>query len=243
MPAKLYTEIIRDLAKWDKPLFQIVPVNYGEFFLYPDWYKLLDLIKRKLPDTSICIPTNGILVDQEVVAKLASIPNIQVINFSINAFFEETYAHFTGTSAENLNNIHASMMRLKILRPDILLRASMVFDPIYCSDLQRDLFIEYWKSLAEVWILPAASACRGTEIKILRRIPCRSIFSDFVIGYDGKLSSCCFDAGFTLDLGNLSDFDGNVLKAWSNPKLDQLRKLHNEHRRQEIPLCRGCTFE
>ena len=240
MSVELYTEIINDVARWEEPLFELIPVNYGEFFLYEHWFDLLNLIKEKLPRTRVAIPTNGSLIDEETIKKLITIPQIWVINFSINAFFKETYESFMGLPAENMDRIHRTVMRIKTLRPDITIRQSMVFDPRYSTDLERDLFEDYWGGLAETWILPAASAGRPDNAPLKPvKIPCRSIFTDFVIGFNGKLSSCCFDAGFRIDLG---EYSGNALKDWKNTKIEELRKLHNEHKRDEVPLCKSCTF-
>ncbi len=144
MPVELYTEIINDISRWEEPLFELIPVNYGEFFLYEHWFDLLNLIKEKLPRTRVAIPTNGSLIDEETIKKLITIPNIWVINFSINGFFKETYESFMGLPAENMDRIHRTVMRLKTLRPDITIRQSMVFDPRYSTDLERDVFEDYF---------------------------------------------------------------------------------------------------
>jgi len=248
MPFDLIKQVINDVARWEKPLDEIVPVNYGEFFLRKDWFDILTLIAQKLPATEITLATNGALVSESVVFKLCSIPNFRVINFSVNGYFAETYEKFMGLKADTIKGIRKAIAQFKVLRPDIRLKASMVFDPMYQSDLERDFFEQYWAGAVswnpmlnkpDVWAIAAASCGRGTPIKIPRVLPCRSIFSDFVIGYDGKLSSCCFDAGMVLDLGNYS---GDTRKDWDNGKLTDLRRLHNENRREEIPLCRDCSF-
>ena len=240
MSISMIAQILEDISQWNTPLTEIVPVNYGELFMRKDWYLILTMLANKLPRTGIVLPTNGALLDADKVSQLCRIPTLRIINFSINAFFDETYEEFMGLKAENIRKIEVLIKQLKAERPDIVIWASMVFDPQYCSDLQRDAFINHWRQFAFPQIIPAASAGRGTQIKILRTIPCRSIFSDFVIGYDGKLSSCCFDANMHLDLGY---FTNNIKGDWRNPKLENLRKLHNQHRRQEIPLCKDCTYE
>lgn len=239
MPKELILQILDDVSRWEKPLAEVVPVNYGEVFLYPDWEWLMRIISQKLPQTTMTLATNGALLDEAVAMKISTIPTLRIINFSINAYYDETYEKFMGLKAEVIPQIRRIVTLLRILRPDIRQKVSMVFDPQYQDDMERDLFKNYWISYAEPWVLPAASAGRGTIIKIPRVLPCRSIFSDFVIGFDGKLSSCCFDCSFALDLGNYSD---NVKKDWLNDKIEELRRIHNEGRRTEIPLCSSCSF-
>ena len=236
----LIAEIVNDVARWAEPLIEIVPVNYGEFFMREDWLQILQLIGAKLPKTQIVLPTNGALLDMSKAKALCKISTLRIINFSINAFFDETYEKFMGLNPDILRQIEKVMRLIKVLRPDIALWASMVFDPQYCSDLERDRFIEYWREIAHPQILPAASAGRGTKILIPRVRPCRSIFSDIVVGFDRKISSCCFDADFSIDLGW---YDGNLLGNWWSKEMVILREKHNEGRRQEIPLCKRCSFE
>ncbi len=239
MDVTLIVKILDDVARWEKSLDEIVPIGYGEFFMRKDWAWILGMIASKLPKTRIVIPTNGSLLDSEKVDILCQIPTLKVINFSINALFDETYESFMGLPSSNIPKIKGLMEEIKISRPDILVRASMVFDPKYQTDIERDAFMASWEKIADVQIMAAASAGRRENKPYQRvKLPCRSLFADIVIGYDEKLSSCCFDAGFRLDLGKYS---GNLKKDWLNPKLEAFRKLHNEHRRQESDLCKVCS--
>lgn len=238
MSFELIGEILDDVSRWPEPLTEIIPVNYGEFFMRPDWLAILKVIAHKLPKTQIVIPTNGLLLDDAKIDALCTIPTVKLINFSINAFFEETYEAFMGCKAD-FERLEQSMKLIKVMRPDITLWASMVSDPEFSTDLERDKFIQRWNPFAHPQILPAASAGRGKQIWNAVELPCRSIFSDMVIGFDRKISSCCFDAGFTLDLGY---YDGDLLRNWWSKEMVSFREVHNEHRREEIALCKNCTF-
>ena len=240
MPFELILQILDDVSKWKKPLTEIVPVNYGEIFLRSDWYEILCLIAQTLPFTQIVLPTNGSFLNTESVTKICHIPTVRIINLSVNAYFDETYEAFTGLKAETIPNIRKAVAQFRILRPDITLWASLIFDPAYITDLEKDEFIRYWMGWAIPQILPAASAGRPDKVPIIKTlIPCRSIFSDIVIGYDGKISSCCWDASFNLELGH---YQGNLLDNWHGKELTELRRFHNAGQRQQIPLCSRCTF-
>lgn len=250
MPIDMIRDILKDVSKWGKLLEEIVPVNYGEFFLREDWFEILTMIAQKLPYTVITLATNGSLLTDKEVINLCQIPTFKIVNFSVNAYFEETYKEFMGLNPDTIQKIRKAMAQFRVLRPDIWTKVSMVFDPEYQTDLERDLFVNYWcgaglspvdypDRLRDIWVITNSSAGKkGVKPLNPVKIPCRSIFSDFVIGYDGKLSSCCWDANFHLDLGSWS---GNILKDWQNDKLTELRKLHNENKREEVDLCKVCT--
>ncbi len=232
--------ILEDVSRWETPLTEIIPVNYGEFFLLDKWLLVLRAIEKKLPQTQIVIPTNGSRFNPDMIRQLCEIKTIKIINFSVNAFFEDVYKEFMGLNPEVMMNIESSIKQIKVWRPDIYIWVSMVFDPVYHTDLERDKFKKKWEDLGcYPQIIPAASAGRDRPAQYNLTQPCRSLFYDFVIGYDGKLSSCCFDSGFILDLGFYSS---DVKKDWANEKLTQLRLLHNNHERNTIPLCKGCTY-
>ena len=237
MPMPMVRDILADVARWPQPLQEIVPVNYGEVFLYPDYETLLRLICTMLPQTPMVIPTNGVLMDVEL---LASLPTLSIVNVSINAAFPETYRAFMGLEPD-FEGLEKKIRKLRILAPRVTTWVSFVFDPLYQSDLERDEFIKRWSPIATPQILPAASSNRPDKRPLIPRLrPCRSIFSDIVVGFDGKLTSCCFDPNMNLEL---SSYSGDLLKDWRNPQLEELRHLHNEGRRQEVELCQGCTYE
>lgn len=238
MPKSFIKEILQDISNWNKPLEEIIPVNYGEFFCNKEWKKYLRLINEALPRTNIVIPTNGSLITNEDVEFICSINTVGIINFSVNAFFEKTYEEFMGLKGETLDNILNLATLFRKYKPEIQLVFSMVYDPAYQTEMEKELFLAFWRNYGIPWTIPASN-CNRYPLKIKNNIACRSIFSDLVIGFDGKLSSCCFDPGMVLDLGK---WEGSVLGAWNNPKLQELRKLHNEGRRQEVGWCSGCSF-
>ena len=241
MSFDLIDQILDDVSEWEQPLEEICPVNYGEFFMREEWFLILNKIAHKLPYTMITLASNGMLLDEKAVALLCKIPTFKVINFSINAYYDETYSMFMGLPTDNLVRIKKAITLLRILRPDIRRKVSMVFSPEYQTDLERDLFQNFWYQWAEPWVIPPASAGRRGGLKPYQPvlIPCRSLFSDIVIGYDGKLSSCCFDSNFSLSLGSYS---GDIRADWNNEELTELRRKHNEGERTKYDICRQCTF-
>ena len=237
MELEYVEKIMRDVKGWKFPLEEIVPVNYGEFFTYKYWYEFLRLAERLLPQTKVVIPTNGSELDWQL-DKLLLCQNVKLLNFSINGFLGTTYELFMKLPSANINKIRGMIPKIKQQRPDITIWISMVYDPIYQSEAEKDLFVEAWKPFGTPWVL-AASNCNRSPLSIHTSLPCRSLFSDMVIGFDGRVSACCFDAGFKLDLGR---FTGSVEEAWHNEKLDNLRQLHLAGKRQSCLWCYGCSF-
>lgn len=230
-------KIMKDVSAWQIPLTELVPVNYGEFFLYKEWYPLLRLAEKLLPQTQITIPTNGSELDWQL-DKLLLCKTVKLLNFSVNAYLGYTYEAFTKLPSGNINKIREMIPKIKQQRPDITVWISMVYDPIYQSEAEKELFVNFWQPFGQVWVLPASN-CNRSPLAIKTLLPCRSLFSDLVISFDGRLSSCCFDAGFKLDCGRLT---GTVEEAWHNERLEGIRNMHLNGLRQQILWCAGCSF-
>jgi len=243
MGMKLLTKILNEVKAWDKPPEEIVPVNFGELFLLKNWYEILKLIEEKLPQTRIALPTNGSLLNNDTVRKLASISTLKWVNFSVNAFFKETYEAFTGLKAGTIDRVKEAIVMLRSMRPDITTCASMIFDTNFQTEMERDLFIQFWSPLASVVSINPAAYCNSPlETPLIPpKTACRSIFDGLTVLYDGKVvTNCCFDASGVLGIGNATKQP--LLEIWRGEKLKELCELHNSGRRGEIELCSRCSF-
>lgn len=240
MDRGLLEHILDEASQWPKPLKEIVPIHYGEFFLQPDWYEVLKMIEGKLPRTSIILPTNGSLLDPEVVSKLAEIQTLKVINISVNAYFKETYEDLMGLNADTIPKIKQAIRHLKVLAPQITAWVSMVYDPAYQTEKEQALFAEAWKHSAYVQVHPASFCQDYRKLVIPSRIPCRSIFIDFIILWDGRVVPCCWDSNGDMVMGDVKK--QRILDIWHGKPMNNLRKAHNEGRRQELKVCSVCSF-
>jgi len=239
MDMALIDRVLTEIASWPQPLEEIVPIDYGELWLRDDWYDILKLIETKLPATKLVIPTNGSRLDFKALKMLLSIRTLTVVNFSLNAYFNESYETLVGLPAETMTKVRRVVERIRIERPGVTVWVSMVYNSLFMSEIEKDRFVDYWKGIAFPQV-NQVTFCNSKE-KLWRLVvfPCRSIFSDMVIGYDGKIGSCCFDPGFLIDLGTLDD---SLLEIWQGPKFQEFRRLHNEYKRGEHPLCSQCSF-
>lgn len=234
-------EIINEIAQWPQHPQEVVPVNYGEMLIHEQWFDILKLVEIKLPRTRIVLPTNGALLDWEKLRKLLTIKTLRLVNLSINAAFDESYEAIMSLPASNIQRLRNIAARIRQDRPDITVWASMVHSSLWLTDLERDRFIEFWRDVAIPQVNSATFCGNGEKPWRMVKEPCRSLFSDMVIGADGKIGSCCYDVGFTHDLGQHPQ-DGTLLEIWNGPKFRVLREVHNAGKRGNIPICAGCTF-
>lgn len=237
----LLERCVEDIRGWPQPPVELVPSNYGETWLYPKWFEALQLISRRLSRTQIVVPTNGTLLTDGSVGKLASIPTVKLVNFSVNALFPETYEAFHQLPGQkSLETITRAIVSLRQLRPDITIWVSMVRSSEYQSPREVELFTEHWSEYGIVQLNQAEHSNRP-PLSMVKQ-PCRSLFSDLVVLWDGRCMSCCYaaDAQEELVVGDATR--ERLLDIWHGKRFMEIRRLHTEGRRGELSTCRICTF-
>lgn len=241
MDIGLFRTLVEEAGSWPGPL-EMVPTNWGEWFLHRDWLVMGMLVDELAPEAKLVVPTNGALLDDSALAGLASLKTLNRVNFSVNAYFAETYERFHGVPGDGLPKIRQAVEQFKDMRPDVTLVVSMVYDPTLQTELERDLFRAFWGQVCQVDV-NTASYCNnparapGTAVVL----PCRSVFDGLTVLWDGKVvSNCCFDAEGELALGSV--LDRSLLELWKGDALKELCETHNRGARADLPLCAGCTF-
>ena len=241
MSRELVAKCLEDIRAMPQPIAEIVCSNYGETMCHPDWYELMELVARGLPRTPLVFPANGVLLADGRLELLCRIRTLALVNFSVNAYTPELWEAFHGLPARHLETVKAAVVRLRQLRPDVTVWLSMVRDPSLQSPREEELFREFWGQYGIVQMNVASYAgWPGKEPPIPVKLPCRSIHSDLVVLWDGRISSCCFDANGELIFGDATK--QTLLDCWHSAEFNKLRQLHNTGHRDEVPLCRSCTF-
>ena len=150
MSRDMLHHVLDEIAGWDTPLTEIVPIHYGEFFLNPDWLYILKCIESKLPHTKIAIPTNGSMLDDNRVDELVKIKTLSYINFSVYAYFEETYRKVIGLDPVVLEQIEDAIRKIAELRPDIRIVVGMSSHIPEISECEVTLLKSKWNGPFEV---------------------------------------------------------------------------------------------
>jgi len=109
-----------------KPLFPKLDILYlhcsGEPLIYRKFNELLELIK---PPTKIRFNTNGMLLTEEKIKKVVDSGIVDVINFSVDAATEETYAKLRGPHfnivINNIKNLTTYKKKTKSKKPFIVI--------------------------------------------------------------------------------------------------------------------------
>jgi hypothetical protein len=237
MDLNLFKKIIDEAKTWCSPL-EICPVHYGEFFLNKDWLQILQYIEEKLPHCKISIPTNGSKFTDEVIDELVKIKNLHYVSFSLYSDVPDTYRTMIGLPEETIQIIERSLIKLREKRPDVLVCLGSTSNSLFLSPIEmRNLKIKWGELIALHDITLNQShnfhkSFHTTEI-------CSELYHGLYILWNGKVCACCMDANGELEVGDANA--SSIMEIWNGEPLKRLRRLHEENKRNEIPLCDSCT--
>lgn len=244
MTPALFSAILDDIASWPKPLKELVPTGWGEVFLNREWPWMLQEISRRLPKTGIQIVTTGTLLTDDAIEKLALVPTLRGCNISINAFFEETWTRIHKLPPKAMLMAVNAVHKLRDRRPDVDVNVSMVHSPELQTEMEKDLFKEYWSQFGSTTVSIASYAGNPDRVPDPPvTLSCRSVFDGLFVLDSGLVGTgCCFWNGDAEELAIGHFPEESLLQIWNGDKLKRLGELHNGGRRSEIPICKGCSF-
>ena len=244
MTPGLFSAILDDIASWPKPLKELVPTGWGEVFLNREWPWMLQEISRRLPKTGIQIVTTGTLLTDDAIEKLALVPTLSGVNFSINCFFADSWSRIHKLPPKAMLIAVNAVHKFRDRRPDVATNVSMVMDSQLTTELEKDLFLNYWSSFGQVTVSPASYA--GNPKRVPEppvTLSCRSVFDGLFVLDSGLVGTCCFFWNGDHDELAIGQFpEEQLLDIWNGARLKQLGELHNSGRRAELNLCATCSF-
>lgn len=244
MDLELFDLLLEDIASWPQPLFEMVPTNFGELFMNKDWPYILKRISQRLPRTQIKLVTTGTMLNESNLEQLALVPTLSYVNFSLNAFFGETWSRIHKVPEKVMPKVIEAIHTFRDRRPDVQVNVSMVQDPDITTELEADLFLNHWAQFGPVTVSSVSYAGNPNhQPDPPVTLSCRSVVDGLAIFDDGTVShGCCFNGNNDPDL-RIGHFpEESLLDIWRGEKLASFLELHNSGRRSEINLCRSCNF-
>lgn len=225
-----------------------IKLNYlGEPLLHEDLPGMVKYAKKR-GILEVMINTNGTLLTEELSRRLID-AGLDKILLSFDSPTKERYESIrVGASFEQVINNFRTLIRLRDeanLRKPVL-RVNMV--KMKENEVEVPRFVELWKPIADLiaiqdYINPQLKDCVGRGVIGLKKHPnfvCPQIYQRLAVHYDGKIGMCCFDFDAEMRLGNA--WNTNIKDVWLGERMQEVRRLHNEGKWQEIPPCARCTM-
>jgi radical SAM protein with 4Fe4S-binding SPASM domain len=218
---------------------QLVPITWSEPFMFKDIeFFVREAKKMGFP---VSIHTNGVLLNSYIVDYILE-TGLDAICFSIDAFSDDVFLKTRGTAQYGLV-VENVLKMIKARGENILPRIGVSFTVDEYNDFQKDDFLKYWLEHVDyVRVNETYGHDRKIEGIVLESSnePCREIFDQMVISYDGSVRICCLDAFREVEIGNVLQ-DG-VMQIWNGDVLNNIRKIHLDGKIREYDFCKNCDL-
>ena len=244
MTETLFNRVARDIS--DEKGFLFLPQGFGELLLHKKLFELLDFA-FKLGIRPIVVLTNGMLLNEINLAGFLNRVNVMVV--TIDGVTAKTYESIR--VGGRLQIVAHNIERLLEMRggnqtPHLVLRIIEMKE----TEGEIDSFKDFWSDrigsgdIIQVvdfndWAGKVAYRGIGEVRQERERTPCRMLWKNLSVYYDGQVSPCCYDAEGELIVGNV--LEQNLKEIWNGSSLKKVRGIHLRHQFQNIPICSRCN--
>jgi len=247
MDYETFTEII-DQCAGRFPLQRIALMGLGEPLLHPQLIKMSRYAKQA-GIRNIYTSTNCVFLDEEKSNALLKESGFDHLIFSIDGATKETYEQLRRRSDFNevVQNV-ARFLELKRKLVKIKPRATLQILVMKETQAELDDFCRFWMPLLgnrddilikDVDTFGGQVEDRRVNSKTLtKRRPCRQLWADLSISWDGEVTVCCKDVYYKLAVGNLRE--ENLEGLWKGKNWNKIRELHLDGRYSQLSPCDKC---
>lgn len=225
---------------------------YGEPFTDKHWMDRIRHIRQR--NLTYDFFTNGSLLRQEQYEEMFALGGWKYVNFSINGFTPKVYEQLTPPLKRDVVYKKVEMF----LKRKLLLENSYPTTSISCVQTkenfdERSDFLKYWKSKDGVdfvvfadcsdWLSEVENISAENRNKYLPMNtwlpPCRSIWENVYVYYDGRVAPCCMDpVGRNLIIGNANR--ETLSEIFMGDPLVKVRTMRKNNRRSNHSVCGRC---
>jgi radical SAM protein with 4Fe4S-binding SPASM domain len=222
-----------------------------EPLLSPDLVEIIRYAKS-LGMLDIMFNTNGLLLDETISRALVT-SGLTRLMISIDAVNQDTYAQIRVGS--DLNIVTKNVKRFIRLRNRMGLTLPIVrvsFCVTRMNEHELDDFMAAWSEVADFFSIQHYGNTFDGEYALdrSRLFPkhhrydpgpaprCGQPWKRVMIRHNGDVIPCCDASGLDLVIGNIHQH--SLSEIWRGPQAESIRRLHQEGRYQEHPVCRAC---
>ncbi len=246
MSEELFKKIVDEAAN-HLPV-KLVPFFRGEPLMHPQIAEFIKYAKSKGLGP-IQLATNALLLDEKMGDNLIS-SGLDYISFSLDTTDAELYSRSRlkgdlNVSRENVVNFCQKCRRLAKSGVSVPKTQVSTINLEEYKSTQEE-FITFWKRYADVVRVYEQHDEKGRLVdeKLREKLdvfnsrkPCRKVFTDMIIYWDGRLALCNYDWDEKRDFGNINDT--SIAEAWNSEEYEKIRKKHQEGLFED-EICREC---
>ena len=235
MPMENIIKILDEIKDY-KPAFS--PSYWVEPLVLKNFKEVIgEATKREVP---VNIATNGLLVNEDMAQFL--IDHVSLLSVSIDATTPETLIKTRSTSrlAKIEEAVHLLLEKRGSKESPRIVVNFTVED---CNRHEQEEFLERWIPHVDAVRINGMYTFERTvdHVAVSRdRNPCREIYDQMNVDFNGEVRMCCLDGFRVTSMGNV--FEDGVYNVWHGEVFTELRKNHEENNYSALPFCESCTL-
>lgn len=246
MEEALFYKII-DEAAGHLPI-KLVPFFRGEPLMHPQIIEFIRYAKKKGLGP-IQIASNALLLDDKMQDALID-AGVDFVSFSLDTVDADVYrcSRLSGDLDISSGNVASFGLKCKERKKQGLSAPTIQVSTIDTEEYRpsQRQFISKWKQYADIVRVYEQHDENGgfvneeTKKKMNifnRRMPCRKIFTDMIIYWDGRLALCNYDWDEKREIGNVANM--SLQEAWNSGIYEQIRQMHMTNT-FDASICREC---
>lgn len=242
MDMGLFKKIIDEASFYKIPLVSIY--GFGEPLLDRYLFDRVEYAKRKAIK-KVATNTNASFLKMENIDRLLG-SRLDEVYISFDAATETTYREIRpGLDFATVESNIKTLVREKRVRKLKIPRIYLSF--VECPQNQHEvsLYLKKWKGVVDgisiSYLHNWAGKFSGEHLlkDTKRRDPCRFLWTDMPVSWDGKVTICCYDYENEVVIGDLSD--NGIVSVWTGEPLKRLRQIHTEGHFDKIDICKECV--
>lgn len=214
---------------------KLVPFFRGEPLMHP---QIIDFIKyaKKKGLGPIQMASNALLLDDQMQDALIE-SGIDFISFSLDTTDREIYScsRLTGDLEISEHNVESMGRKCKVRKEKGLSAPTLQVSTIDLEEYRpsQEEFINKWKKYVDVVRVYEQHDEKGRLVNpdvqnkldiFSSRMPCRKVFTDMIIYWDGRLALCNYDWDEKREVGNITEM--SLQEAWDSKVYEEIRKMH-----------------
>lgn len=233
MDEKLFYKIIDEMAEY-LPV-KLVPFFRGEPLMHPQVIPFIRYAKDK-GIGPIQMASNALLLDDKMQDALIE-TGIDYISFSLDTVDPEIYkcSRLSGNLDISSRNVESMGLKCRERKKKGLPAPTIQVSTINIEEYMpgQKAFIERWLPYVDVVRVYEQHDEKGqlvnpkirAELDLFnKRKPCRKVFTDMIIYWDGRLALCNYDWDEHRNLGNVNEM--TLQEAWNSDEYETVRNMH-----------------
>jgi len=206
MSNETHNKIIEKVKEWGAPIRLITHAGLGEPLLDEKLEEKILYEKERFPNAQVIVYSNASILSEKRGISLIN-SGLDVISFSINAFYENTYKAVMKLDRDKVYRNVERFLELRREKGSSMQVCVSLTKTDICSEREIEDYNNFWKDKVNSVIFPPWISWGGTfnhSVKGLQ-LPCFYIWQTLMVDYDGTVKMCCEDYDSRFPMGNLLD--------------------------------------